>query len=156
MAAKKQGRAKPGDVLEVKSSRGHSYVQYVGKHPEYGDVIRVLPGCFNKPQHDFGSLVESTGYIAFYPARAAISQGLARIRNSFPLPSGIEVPRHLRRAGARERDGKVRTWIIEQDEQEIMREQLTESERQLPIAAIWSHDVLTLSIFEGWHPSQEG
>src|SRR5688500_16504040 len=40
-------RARPGDVLEVRTSRGLAYVHYTSRHPEYGDAIRVLPSLFD-------------------------------------------------------------------------------------------------------------
>jgi hypothetical protein len=149
-------RVNVGDVLEVRSSRGYSYVQYVGKHPEYGDVIRVFQGCFNARQFDVGSSATHTAYLAFYSARAAVSQGFAEIVETIPLPAGTRVPSHVRRAGARGTGGEIRTWIIEKDGQEVVKHELTESERQLPIAAIWDHELLTLRISEKWDPSQEG
>ncbi|MFC1597737.1 hypothetical protein ACFL5Q_07360 [Planctomycetota bacterium] len=156
MATNRQ-RAKPGDLLEVKSSRGLSYVQYVGKHPEYGDVILVLPGCFKGRPSDLTCLVdEAAGFLAFYSARAAVLQDLAEIVASHNLPSEIEVPTKLRRAGARGPGGEVRTWIIENEDHEIVREKLSDLEKQLPIAAIWDHELLTRRISEGWRPENQG
>jgi hypothetical protein len=149
-------RVKTGDVLEVKSSRGYTYIQYVGKHAEYGDVIRVLPGIYDRSLPDVREIVESVGYLGFYSARAAVSQGLAMILGPFPLPSSTSVPINVRRAGARGPDGTVLTWIIEREGQEFVRENLTDSEKQLPIAAIWDHELLMLRVCEGWHPSKEG
>lgn len=143
-----------GDLLEVQTPHGLSYVQYVGKHPEYGDVIRVLPGSYEHRMSDFTALIEKPGYVAFYSARASVAQGLTEIVGSYPLQ--IEVPRNVRRAGARARTGRILTWIVESNGQEMVRKELTETEKQLPIAAIWDHELLILRISEHWSPQQEG
>lgn len=156
MTTRQRKRVAIGDVLEVKYATGYSYLQYVGKHPKYGGVIRVLPRSFSQPQHELHRLIQSSAYLAFFPVGAAVLHGLARIVGSFPLPDGIQVPSRVRRAGARSTDGKVHTWIIEDDNGEYVRVKLTESERQLPIAAIWNHELLGIRISEEWYPTQDG
>jgi len=155
MATSKRRSLKVGDVLELDVPGGYSYVQYVGKHLEYGDVIRVLPGCFKERPHDLRSLAKHSGFLAFYSARAAVSHGFVRTVGSFPLPDGLGIPKHLRRPGAREKGGIVRTWIVEKNGEERVRQELTDSEKQLPIAAIWDHELLVLRIAQGWCPEQD-
>jgi hypothetical protein len=155
-AASSSRRLKPGALLEVQTPRGLSYVQYVGKHAEYGDVIRVLPGCHERRMTDFAALIAKTGYLAFYPARAAVTRGSVEIVGLGPLPGGVAVPRSLRRAGARGRTGEILTWIVENGKEETLRRELTEAEKKLPIAAIWNHELLVLRMSQRWSPEQEG
>ena len=155
-AASSSRRLKAGDILEVQTSRGLSYLQYVGKHTEYGDVIRVLPGWHEYRVTDFTALIAKAGYLAFYSARAAVTRGFVETIDSCPLPTGVEVPRNLRRAGARGPSGAILTWIVENAGQETLRRELTEAEKKLPIAAIWDHELLVLRISQGWSPEQEG
>ncbi len=154
MGATDRKKAKPGDLLEIETQNGFAYVQYVGKHPEYGDVIRVIPGFREHKPADFIDMIEKEGYIAFYSAQASVKQGLSRIVGSYPQQS--MVPRNVRRAGARAATGKILTWIVEMDGREIVREKLSEVERQLPIAAVWDHELLVLRIDEEWSPEKEG
>src|SRR5262249_9219450 len=102
----------------------------------------------------FGALCGKSGYLAFYSARAAVQEGLVKLVGSCPLSK--DVPRNTRRAGARGRTGKILTWIIETDGHELMRTELSEAERQLPIAAVWDHALLAMRISEGWSPEKEG
>lgn len=149
-------KARVGDVLEVQVPAGFAYVQYLGKHPGYGDVIRVLPGVHAEQVTDFSALVAAEGYCTFYPATAFVARGFTRVVHSGPLPAGVGVPTTWRRVGARAPSGEIRTWVIEAPGEQIVRKELTDSERQLPIAAIWDHEYLVQSLSEGWSPAQEG
>jgi hypothetical protein len=155
MKTSKKTLTKVGDILEIQTPKGLSYVQFIGKHPEYGDAIRVFPGCFKKRIVDSAKLNQS-GYIVFYPVQTAVAKGLLDIVGSNPLPLEAKVPRNIRRPGARGRTGEILTWIIEDAKQETVRDKLTEAERKLPIAAIWDHNLLILRLSQGWSPEKEG
>jgi len=146
---------KPGDMLEAHTPKGLAYIQYVGRHREYGDVIRVFQGHYD---HRCTNLIEVAlrpAYIAFYSARAAVKQGLVEYIATVPLAEFVVVPSDLRRAAARARSGKVLTWIVESGTGESLRHELSESERELPIAAVWDHELLIERISTGWTPAQE-
>lgn len=144
-----------GDLLEIRSAEGVAYVQVVGKHPEYGFAVYVFPRFYPDRLEDFGKLTQEEGYVAFYPAQAAAREGLVKIVGHGQLPFGIEVPAKLRRAGARAPSGEVLTWVIEDGGQESVRKQLQEGEKQIPIAAIWNHELLVERISNRWRPEQE-
>jgi hypothetical protein len=154
MAALTRRKLKSGDILEVFLPAGIGYVQYVGTHAEYGDAVRVLSGHYASRVADLSGLLSDAGYLAFYPATAAVAEGLVSVAGSLPLPAGCGVPTHLRRAGARAPDGKILTWIIEKDGTDTVCRELTDAERQLPIASIWSHEGLTTRMSQGWSPDQ--
>ena len=96
----------------------------------------------------------STGYIAFYPVMAAVSQGLASVVGHHD--TRLEIPTKLRRPGARAKDGTVLAWVIEANEQESLTKTLTAEERALPIAVIWNHEMLCTRLRESWRPENEG
>lgn len=148
-------RLRVGDFLELHTPSGFAYVQYVGSLPEYGDVIYVLSGLYVHSQIDFKFMNYKGLYYTFYPARKAVKIGLVRIVASAPLPKGVEVPKRLRRVGARNSDGKIITWIIEDDNYEKVRTELSADEEKLPIACIWNHELLIFHILQGWLPEQE-
>ena len=155
MAADVHKRIKVGDILELQTTKGLTYLQYIGKHQEYGDVILVLPKFYKSRPRELTEVVEDNGYIAFYPARAAVREGLIEIVKSHMLTGDIKIPETLRRAGARSRDGKVLSWIIEGRGKEIVYKELSEDQTQLPIAAIWDHDLLVLRVLGNWSPGHE-
>jgi hypothetical protein len=144
-------RLLPGDVLEVPLAQGLGYLLYVGRHAEYGDAITVSPAVVNqRPSVTVGLFDE--GYVTFYPARAALAQGLVTVVGRLPAPA---LPTVLRRAGVRT-GRRVETWIIEDESGETMKRTLDGKERLIPIAAIWTHEFLIHRIAEGWRPEQEG
>jgi len=145
-------RAKPGDVLELVGPKNTAYVQYLGRHSDYGDVILVCPRLQQRRPMLTAHLFRD-GYVAFYPVSAALAQGLAQVIGSMPSPG---LPRRYRRAGAIDQDGRVLTWMIEDGDSEELKEQLTDEERELPIARVWNHEMLFHRISEGWRPEKLG
>ena len=148
-------RTRLGDLLEVVTPRGFAYVQYVGKHPEYGDAIRILPGFFQKPPGDWSALLSQEGYFTFYPVSAAVSQELVRVAANEVIPAGKELPALFRRAGWVTREGKVTVWFICDGARETRRAELSEEERRLPIFAIWNHEFLVSRLVEEWRPEMD-
>jgi len=144
-------RIQSGDVLKLATPDGLLYLHYLGRHPEYGDGVMVCPSKHTGPVAVSADLFRA-GYVTFYPAVAAVTQGLAEVVGYLPSPS---LPKRLRRPGVRS-DNKVETWIIEDASGEYVRQNLSDEERQLPIAVIWNHELLIQRICEGWRPEVEG
>lgn len=130
---------------------GLGYVLYMGTHPEYGDAIAVAPVVVSHRPSVSQEFFDE-GYVTFYPARAALAQGLVTVVGRLPAPA---LPTVLRRAGVRT-GRRVETWIIEDESGETMKRTLDGKERLIPIAAIWNHEFLIHRIAEGWRPEQEG
>ena len=105
-------RAKPGQVLEIATPRGFAYAQYASRHPEYGDIIRVLPGLFAKRPDDLSKLALEHAYFAFYPAGAALARRFVVPVTIEPIPAGLDKPRRIRRPGATTKEGRLLTWIV--------------------------------------------
>jgi len=89
--------AKPGDVVELSGPDAVVYLQYLGKHSEYGDAVMVSPIKRASLIEIDGELFRN-GYVAFFPVVAAVSKGLASVVGKLPA---IGVPERLRRPGAR-------------------------------------------------------
>ncbi len=148
MSLNKQ-RAKSGDILEVRLPGNFAYLQYLGKHLEYGDCIRVSP-ALHEHRAPISSELFNDAYIAFYPAIAACKEKLVQIVGNLSPP---HVPTCVRRPGVRV-GRHVETWIIESGLSETIKSELSDDERLLPIAAIWSHELLVLRLLEGWRPEK--
>lgn len=143
-----QKKLKAGDILELRHEGFFGYLQYVGKHREYGPVVKVKPRLFDRrPAAD--PQLFSDGYIAFYPAELAVRTGRVEVVGHLPAPA---VPATLRRAGARV--GRVvRTWVIEHEGGETVKETLTSEDLLLPIASLWNHEFLVERMRDAWQPS---
>lgn len=152
---KKKRKARFGDVIEISTPRGLAYAQYATRHPDYGDVIRILPGLFVTRPANLEGLVQEVGFFAFYPLVVAVSRGMVDVVANIQNPAGCEGPRKLRRAGARSNEGRALTWVITGENGDYVRENLSLEEKRLPIVAIWNHEMLVQQLASIWHPEQE-
>jgi hypothetical protein len=150
-------RARPGDLLEVRTPRGLAYIQFTySSRKPYREVIRILPGFFAARPSDFTELVNSPrAYFAFYPAGVAASQGLVEVVAEHSLPPERDFPVVYRRAGASNREGKVLAWLICDGTKETLVRELSEEQRHLPIYAIWNHEALIHYLTTEWRPEQD-
>jgi len=151
MMATQRKRVKEGDVLEVKVGDRFAYLQYIGKHPHYGEAMLVSPMLHDRKSNVTNDLL-SGAYATFYPVTAAIAQRLVEVIGHI---EPVSLPRRFRRPGAMS-GRRIRTWIVEGETGEQVKSKLTEDELQLPIATIWNHEYLVQRLQEGWSPSQEG
>jgi len=145
-------RVKPGDVLELKAADRYAYLQFIGRHPEYGDAILVGPKLYASPHTEVTGEAFLNGYVTFYPVTVAVARGLVEVVGHLTPPS---LPQRFRRPGAMS-GRRIDTWVIEDNAGEVVRRKLSEAELQLPIASIWNHELLVQRITEGWTPTQEG
>jgi hypothetical protein len=91
------------------------------------------------------------GYHAFYPAHAAIRQGLVQLIG-YCVEALRQPPAKVRQAINVDRDGTVRSWLITDGISETPRRDLAPEEEALPIASIWNHGLLIERIVQGWRP----
>ncbi len=148
-------KLKPGDILEVKTPSGLGYVQYIGRHAKYGEVVRVLVGLYANRPAELANLAARGAYFTAYPVSAGLSRKVVTIAGNEPLSPSQTLPRRWRRAGARDRNGKVKAWLIIDGDHEELRRELTPAQRLLPIAAVWSHEFLVNRLANGWQPEME-
>jgi hypothetical protein len=143
-------RLSTGDILETIVSDGLYYLQYLGRHVSYGDCVAVCPKKFrSRPALTPELLLAS--YATFYPASAAVREGLVSLIGNLPSTG---IPKRFRRPGASA--GKViKTWVLEEGSSEELRQTLSDEERRLPIAAIWNHECLLHYLSTGWRPEHE-
>jgi hypothetical protein len=144
-----------GDILQVKCGQDVAYVTYVGRLPNLGDLIWVIPRVFSAPVADHATVLEIAGYFAFYPAHAALRQHLVR-KVGFS-ESAVRLPpsrwRNAIRLGA---ERIVSDWFISDGASRVRRSdhELSPEERALPIADVWNHEYLCARLRERWTPAQ--
>ncbi|HEX5747543.1 MAG TPA: ribonuclease E inhibitor RraB [Archangium sp.] len=154
---KRRRRARLGDVLEVSTPRGLAYIHYTYFTEEpYREVIRILPGFFATRPTEFTELVNHPkAFFAFYPARAAVSQGAVEVVAHHPLSPGQAFPAVYRWAGARSREGRVLAWRICEGTKETLVRDLSDEQRYLPIFSIFLHDSLVSALTDEWRPEHD-
>jgi len=141
-----------GEILEVPVGDRFGYVQFLGEHREYGDAILVNPALHER-QARFPTGFFSGGYVTFYPASLSVSQKRAEVVAQSSPPA---VPKRFRRASGNHEDGTVEKWVIEGGWRDVVRERLSDEERSIPIAGVWTHEFLGEQIANGWTPETDG
>ena len=147
-----------GDIVEIETPNGLGYAQYVLKHsepPQYGELIRVLPGLFASRPDSFADLArEEARFTTFFPLGAACARGIVQIVAAEEVPEHARTLPLMRAAGARLPDGTVNGWWLWDGEREWRVGELTAEQWKLPLRAVWNDTLLIERIARGW--SQEG
>jgi hypothetical protein len=141
-----------GEILEVPVGARFGYVQFLGEHREYGDAVLVNPALHERQAH-FPASFFATGYVTFYPASDSVSRKVAEVVAQSSPP---QVPKRFRRAGSTLEDGTVENWVIEGGWRNVIKEKLTDEERSIPIAGVWTQEFLGQQIAKGWTPQTDG
>jgi hypothetical protein len=151
MAARRSRvRIRLGDIIEVPTPNGLSYVQYTQKHPIMGHPIRVLPGTHESRPADLAALADSHElYYAFMFLAEAIR------KEDVQIVGHAEVPIRNRPFPLFRAKGLGSAWWLWDGDREWKVGDLTEDTRVLPIRAIWDATMLIHRITEGWHPVHE-
>lgn len=141
----------PGDIGEINVHERWYYIQYLGPHPELIDCVLVIPRVFRQQQTPEQLVFGDECYPAFYPLRLAVRQKLVKIVVN--RTCSRSVPKVLRRPGMIDRDGQIHSWMIDKADGTVdVRQSLSETEKQIPVAGGWNHEMLLLKIESGWRP----
>jgi hypothetical protein len=140
-----------GEILEVAIGDRFGYVQFIGQHPQYGDAILVNPALHARQAH-FASGFFSSGYVTFYAAGTAVSNKVVEVVAQSSPP---KLPKRFRRPREIPGDGAVEAWVIEGGWREVVRQNLSDEERRMPIADVWNHESLRQRIANGWTPQTD-
>lgn len=127
------------------------YVQFLGMHRQHGDAILVSP-MLHARKSSFSAEFFSTGYVTFYPACLAVTQKRIEVVAQSPPPT---IPKRYRRPAAVSRDGKVESWIIEGGWRDVVKSDLSDEERSIPISGVWDHEFLSAQITKRWTPQTD-
>ena len=94
-------KVKLGDILQVLTSQGVAYAQVTHNHPDYGFLIRVFPGFYNKQPKDFSIVVDGEPqFSAFFVVQSAVNQGLLSVVANTPVSEKLqEFPMFRSRGG---------------------------------------------------------
>jgi hypothetical protein len=133
-------RAKLGDILEIATPRGYGYCQYTHKHPEMGQLIRVLPGLYEARPNDPSALASlAERYFIFFPVSLAVSRDLVRIVANATIPTHA-IPFPLFKSG------RPHKWWLWDGEREWRIGELLPDQRKLSVRQVWGPAILASRI----------
>lgn len=149
-------RIKVGDIVEIKTSKGYAYAQYVMKDKQWGALLRVKEPIFSEPQTEFEGIVSGDErFITFYPLQASINQGIFRIAGNLEVPYDRGEVSVWRAVGFRDRKGKILDWWIVKGEQETPTKRLSRAQKKLPIQEVINDTELIRRIEQNWKAEDE-
>jgi hypothetical protein len=151
-------RLKLGDIVEIRTSKGFAYAQYVNFHdrpPRYGTLMRVLPGIFPQRLKDFEQLVlEDGSYCCFWWAPRDLAERKIRLAANVPVPKEFRKMPMFKWGISSLFTGHVRQWSIWNGKTRGSKPvaHLTELQKRYPIKQIVSLEIVKYRIESGWRP----
>lgn len=154
-------RAVLGDIIEIPLSRGFAYVQYVYRHTTppivMGDLVRVLPGVYQKRPTDFSKLnAMHERFITFFLIGIAVRRKMASIVAHQEVPDRFAKLPLFKAVGWHDpRTGEVQSWWLWDGKKSWKVDELTEEQKRLPLQEFIGFPVLVERIESGWAPEDE-
>jgi hypothetical protein len=150
-------KTKPGDVCELRTGKGLAYFQCMRYVPQWGTMIRVLPGFFQERPSTFAALtLQPERFITFFPVDFALKKKVVENVGPAPLPPAAQAFPMFRAAGLRDRDGKVMKWFLWNGGEEAKPiGSLSDEMRSLPLRQVLNDTALIERIESGWLPEHE-
>jgi len=149
-------RAKTGDIIELKTSRGLAYLQYTHEHirpPQFGSLIRALEGFYLERPQDLEALARTgTRFRTFFPLKQAVNRGYMETIGNATIPPKY-TPFPIFRNGTPDPETKkVSNWWLWDGEREWRVGALNEEQMEYPILEIWNDTLLMERIESDWTP----
>jgi regulator of ribonuclease activity B len=157
-------KPKIGDIYEIKTPAGLSYVQYTHDGRNMAQLVRVLPGLFSTRPTDFAELARQKElYFVFYTLIYALRDHNAEVVSHQPVPEWAQPYPLMRWCGARDPSGKPIAWkffsassplTVETHQRTPIIHNLTPEQQGLSIHQLWPHPVMVKEVARGWTPER--
>lgn len=160
-----------GGVVEITTPNGFAYAQLTHDHPEYGAVLRILPGLYESRPADLVALVrQRERYVTRYALHHALrlilmddeldeAPKLAIMNGFFPVPErNRRFPLFRSPRIPDPVTGKIPSWFLWDGRGNTMArevKQLTEEHLELPLGVIPNHRQFIGQIVSGWSPRND-
>jgi hypothetical protein len=152
-------RVKIGDIIEIKTPKGLFYAQYTHKLPKYGQLIQFTRTSFEHRPVDLKEILDcEIGIITFLPINAALREEEFQMIGNAPVPQDRQVFPVFRARGAISKDGKAINWYFWDGYKTWPKkciENLSETERKLPILVLMGIPTLLACLEWGWKPIED-
>ncbi len=138
-----------GDLFEFKTSKGLSYLQFIFKDDELGELVRILPGHYSDRTENIDDIVNCDEiYMVFFPVLAAFRKGFIEFVGNYNFSR--DKPKYMRTKHV-VRNEFLGWHIINTDtwKRRLVKE-LTPEQKQLSPWGIWDVAYLKKKIEEDW------
>ncbi len=154
-------KARIGDIVEFTLPSGRlAYAQYTHRHegrPSYGQLIRILPGTYEKRLDDLEALArEPERFYAFYPIDRALRAGDLRLAGHVAVPEwAVSFPRFRSIRGVDPKTRRASHWWLWDGERSTPIEVMTPELAKLSIRGRPTLQYLVSHIESGWKPEDD-
>ncbi|TCI30747.1 hypothetical protein EVJ33_05495 [Exiguobacterium sp. SL-10] len=145
-------RIQIGDVFKINTPNGEAYLQYVHEDKTIGELVRILPGVYEKTPKNLKEIVaEKEAYLLHCPLKPAIRHKIIEAISNYDIPQDFKIP-HKFRTEITDNEGNLVGWHIVDYSTWYNHEvyELTEEQIQLSPWDTWSYPLLVKRITEGW------
>lgn len=147
---------KIGDVVEVKTSRGFSYLHYTHKHRQYGALLRAFAGFHDtRPSALPELMARPAAFQCFFPLRAALDQGIVSVVGNVELSASEKNFPTFRAGVMNPATRKVDVWWLWNGQEEWKVGDLTAEQRRLSIRGVWNDTLLRDRLESEWWPETD-
>ncbi len=142
-------RPRVGDIVEIDLGSGFAYVQKTHKHAQYGALLRVFFGVYEKRPLEFLHIAgQPVQFTTFFPLGVACSRGIVKVVANEEVKEPREFP--VFRTGVVGKSGKIEAWWLWDGERERKVGSLSEGMERLPIRGVVNDSLLIERIRSGW------
>jgi hypothetical protein len=148
-------RLKIGDIVEIRTTHGLAYAQFIHKNAEYGTLVRALKGYFETTPTDLNKLaMRDTIFHTFVPLGSFVYNKTVTVVGNALIPDQEQIFPTFRN-GTPGRDTKVvENWWLWDGVDSWLVGALTPEQWKYPLKAIWNAAMFIDRTEEGW--TQEG
>ena len=152
---KPRKRPRVGDVVLIATTDGAAFAQYIHRHPDFGDLVRVT-GPAVSTADPTRIAAGPTQFTTFFPLGAACRRGIAQILGPAPIPPECEqFPRFRQPLRLDPRSRAPCNWLIWDGREEWTVPALSEEQRLYPLREIVNDTLLVERALKGWRSEHE-
>lgn len=145
-------KIKIGDVFKINTPNGEAYLQYVHEDETIGELVRILPGVYEKLPENLNEIVAGKeAYLLHCPLKPAIRHKIIEAISNYDISQDFKIPQKFR-TEITDDEGNLIGWCIVDYVtwyNDVVYE-LTEEQIQLSPWGIWSYPLLVERVSEGW------
>jgi len=142
-----------GDVIQIVTARGIVYAQFTHKHQRFGSLLSIFAGFYDNASKDFSSIVSnSPAFHTFFPLQSALNEGLLSVVANVAVADRNK-PFPMFRSRVIGADGQAGPWWLwDGQKEEMLRRDLTDTEKHYSLRGIISAPLLVKRIENGYRP----
>lgn len=151
-----KSRTRPGDVVEIPTSKGLAYALYTHWNKEFGYLIQVLENLHRvRPKNIQEIFHGPISIVTFFPLQTAMRMGMVAVVGNIQIPDRLSKFPIFRAGFVSPATGKVSDWWFWDGEKEWRVGKITDKQKEMPIRAIWNDTMLIHRIESGWRSEKD-